>query len=218
MRATVRARRRLLRLLAPRIYCVFCGREVAEEDHCVCDACGAAKSYQPLTGVEGIAPFDYEEPVRSLIHRLKYGNNRYVAAYLGYAMAQALSLLDPPGDAVLIPVPLHKNRRRERGYNQSLALAEEIAALSALSLDSRALRRVMDTPSQTRLPQAQREANLRGAFAADAGRVAGKTLLLVDDVCTTGTTLAACEKALLGAGAKRVLALTAAKTLTHDDG
>ena len=117
------------------------------------------------------------------------------------------------GADVVIPVPLHWRRRLKRGYNQSAALAWELAARLGLPCKPRWLRRIRDTPHQMGLSRTERQANVRGAFRAGAwARLRGKVVLLVDDVLTTGTTASEAARALREAGAARVLAVVLARS------
>lgn len=157
----------------------------------------------------------YEGTLRDVIHALKYEGRRTLARPLGQLMAaHGASLLD--GADCAVPVPLHRRRHRARGFNQAAELAR---ALGLPVVD--ALVRVRATSSQTDLPAAQRHRNVRGAFrAARAGllgrrraAVGGRTIVLIDDVCTTGATLEACAAVLKAAGAREVRALTAARVV-----
>lgn len=113
---------------------------------------------------------------------------------------------------VLLPVPLHWTRRLRRGFNQAELLAREISRLMKIPVDAKALRRTRPTPSQAGLSRGQRRENLRGVFAVmEPERVRGLSVTVIDDVMTTGTTVAACAEALKKAGASRVTALTAAR-------
>ena len=108
-------------------------------------------------------------------------------------------------------MPLHPDRQRQRGYNQSILLARALAEAlpgSGLTVNETALRRVRATASQTKLDRYQRKQNVAGAFACADGAVAGRRVLLIDDVCTTGATLEACAVACRQAGAASVWALT----------
>jgi ComF family protein len=126
-------------------------------------------------------------------------------------MAEYAADLGLVADA-LVPVPLHRARERQRGYNQSRLLAREMSA----SLDwpvVEALARLRNTPAQVGLNRAQRLANVRDAFCVTDASVAGRRVLLIDDVCTTGATLGACSQALRRAGARSVWALTLARAV-----
>jgi len=152
----------------------------------------------------------YDGSLRAVIHALKYGKRRSVAAPLAVRMrAHAGRVLDDAD--VVVPVPLHPSRRRLRGFNQAEELARHLGLPCRL-----VLRRRRATPSQTDLPAAQRHRNVRGAFAlARRADVRGLAVALVDDVCTTGATLEACARMLREAGAADVVAITAARVATR---
>jgi ComF family protein len=155
----------------------------------------------------------YEGTLRTAIHELKYGGQRRVAARLAEAALQEAGVraLVEPG-AVLVPVPLHPRRRRERGFNQSELLAREIARRTGACLAPAALVRRTDTRPQTGLSAAARRANVKGAFAVrQRARIAGRSIVLIDDVSTTGATAQACARALREAGAADVRLLTMAR-------
>ena len=115
-----------------------------------------------------------------------------------------------PAD-VIVPVPLHTARLRERGYNQASLLAHEMACRVGLTLNEQTLVRRRATASQVKLDARQRKENVRDAFRCSDDTLAGKQVLLIDDVCTTGATLAACAVALHEGGARSVQALTLAR-------
>lgn len=143
---------------------------------------------------------------RDAVHHLKYNGWPGVAA----AMAVAMRGLEPlTRTAVLVPVPLSGRRRRKRGYNQAAVLAAALGQVTGMAVDVALLQRARDTPTQTALTPEARAANVQGAFMAPAP-VQG-TFVLVDDVCTTGATLASAATALKGAGAARVDAVTFAR-------
>jgi ComF family protein len=152
----------------------------------------------------------YDGPLRAIVHALKYGGRRTVARELAGLMRVAgRDVL--AGAACVSPVPLHRSRKRARGFNQALELAR---FLGVPVVD--ALKRVRRTPSQTDLPAARRHRNVRDAFAIRRGvDVKGVCVVLVDDVSTTGATLEACARALAAAGAKEVRALTAARVVSR---
>ena len=179
---------RCLCALVPHKKCAFCRKGVLKRF----DGCYAPFYYQPVT--------------RALIHSLKFGGSEDALPLLTGAMAD--SLADGDWD-LMVPVPLHPARKRERGFNQAARLAEGAGAITGICCDNDALKRLKNTRQQSRLQADLRRGNVAGVFAADAGRVAGRKVLLVDDVRTTGYTAAACGEALLEAGALKIGLLTA---------
>jgi ComF family protein len=153
----------------------------------------------------------YDGVLRSIVHAFKYDARRSLAAPLAALMRdRGVEVLR--GAELAVPVPLHPARRRERGFNQ----AEDLAKHIGLPVFAR-LRRVRRTSTQADLPAARRHANVKEAFAVDGGApcLLGRVVVVIDDVSTTGATLDACARALKGAGAREVRALTAARVLTR---
>jgi ComF family protein len=151
----------------------------------------------------------YEGALRAILHALKYGKRPSLARPLARLMCASAGDLLANAD-LLVPVPLHRRRRRQRGFNQ----AEELAKRLGYSWQP-VLRRTRATPSQTDLPAARRHANVRNAFALRKRySVRGLTVVLVDDVSTTGATLNACATVLQRAGAREIRALTAARVVS----
>lgn len=147
-----------------------------------------------------------EGSAREVVHHLKYNGWPGVAV----AMAFAMRGLEPlTRGAVLVPIPLSRKRLRKRGYNQAAVLATALGGATGLSVDADLLQRARDTPTQTALAPEARAANVKGVFMAP-GLMEG-TFVLVDDVCTTGATLASAATALREAGAARVEAVTFAR-------
>ncbi len=150
-------------------------------------------------------------PVREAIHRFKFQNARYLALTLATLVSPELSLL-PDGGTVLA-VPLHKDRLRERGYNQSGLIAGQLALLLGLSLADNLLVRTRPTKPQVGLPPAERRVNVQGAFAVADGVAIPKAVLLVDDVVTTGSTMSECARVLKAAGVERVIGAAIARAV-----
>jgi ComF family protein len=159
----------------------------------------------PLIGLRSAARF--AGPLQHALHRLKYKRDIILADTLARELAGAWLAYRLPAWTVM-PVPLSSERLRTRGYNQAALLARGLADLTGLAYQPRGLRRVRHTPSQVGLPAQARVLNVQGAFSADRDLVAGKSYILVDDICTTGATLAACAAALHQAGAAAIWGLT----------
>lgn len=141
--------------------------------------------------------------VAGCIHRLKYRGRRKLARMLGCQLAAMLRDNPPPApNWILLPIPLHAVRKRERGYNQSALLARAVASTLSCPLDEKLLRRRRQTATQTRLDAEARQRNVSGAFGLAKGRPCeGLAFLLLDDVITTGATMDACARVLKAAGA-----------------
>jgi ComF family protein len=202
--------------------CADCARGLEGAALVECLACRAEGSGVPASRGDHararlLAPYVYAGPLVELVHELKYGGRRDLARPLGGAMAERLgeaSVRDGCRFALLLPLPLHPSRERERGYNQSALLAREISRSSGVPVPAeRLLRRTRRTRAQAGLGPARRGENVRGAFAADRSPLLeGKEVVLVDDVATTGATALAAARALLAAGAAGVLVLAAGRT------
>jgi len=159
---------------------------------------------------EGRTLLRYSGPARNLVQRLKYNGARHLLQDVKVLARQSPGLVDWLHGAILVPVPLHPRRERERGYNQSALLAGVFAEMGGAQAAS-LLHRVRDTRTQTRLAREERAGNVHNAFAMSPGAVldARLTYILVDDVFTTGSTLEAAAQVLKagGAGVIRVLTL-----------
>jgi ComF family protein len=165
-------------------------------------------------------PFDsarallvYEEEILPVIHRMKYGPRPSLARFFGHLMAEILGE-DIRSLAVdgFVPVPLHRKRLRQRGFNQASVMARVMGRTAAIPVMLEALERTRWTLAQVGLSRAQRELNVRGAFrVGDPNRMAGGRWLLVDDVYTTGSTLREAARALWRAGAAEVHVVTLAR-------
>ena len=222
-----RAGKTALDFLLP-LHCVGCRREGSgvcreclsemTELRVFCDVCaqpGAARRCRrctefplPLNGIRAAYPF--EGVVRKAVHAFKYRNYRALAPQLASMMARRMEDAEIPA-TLLVPVPMHPRRERSRGYNQAALLAEHIGRLTDVSVGEDALIRVSDSPPQVqRLTRAARMAIAEDTFAAKRS-VKGEHVLLIDDVVTTGSTMAACAKVLWGDSAASVWGLSLAR-------
>lgn len=157
----------------------------------------------------------YKDSILEVVHRFKYGGKLPAGRLLGSMMAErAGGFFEMRRFDVVVPVPLHRERLKQRGFNQSLVLAREIAARFDLPVDFESLKRLRDTGPQASLGGSERRDNVRGAFAA-AGSIKGKRVLLIDDVMTTGSTVRECARALAGKGALEVAVYTVARAVNH---
>ncbi|WP_263382221.1 ComF family protein [Granulicella arctica] len=163
----------------------------------------------------------YKDELRTLVHLLKYERVRAAAKPLGKMLARAIDMLELTGDVAMIAVPLYPTKERQRGYNQAMLLADAAARLTGrtnvrLRAAHGLLRRVRDTESQFALSSKGRRTNLRGAFAVpDASAISGRTVLLIDDIYTTGATARECARVLVRAGAAKVFVATLARAQTE---
>jgi ComF family protein len=168
----------------------------------------------PTPGLDAMAiAWIYDGAVRRAVHSMKYRRRRRVADALGDALAAAL--VAPPADA-LVPVPLHAERMAERGFNQAEELARRLGRRWGLPVCAAGLARARDTGHQARLNRRERRDNVAGAFCWQGPGQAPARALLVDDVLTTGATLAACAEALRAAGTREVRAVALARSLGHE--
>lgn len=150
------------------------------------------------------AALRYAFPLDRLVQQLKFGGRHAFHRLAGADFFAGCLLAGPhPAGDVILPVPLSRERLRERGFNQALEIARPLARALALPLDTQALIRARDTPPQSRLPWRIRHRNVRHAFAC-RGDFSGKTVIVVDDVMTTGATLDAVARTLKTNGAARV--------------
>jgi competence protein ComFC len=192
---------------APRVeppFCACCGDAVDAGDLC------ARCQVSPLQIQRIFSVFYFEDVIRDAMHWLKYRGRAVVAKPLGDLMAVYWRQRGVPVD-VVVPVPLHAARLRERGYNQAALLARAMARRAGLPVDERTLIRQRSTASQVDLDAKQRKENVRAAFRCAGSDLMDKRVLLIDDVCTTGATLEACAIALHEGGAREVYALTLAR-------
>lgn len=191
-------------------HCASC--ELATLDGAICRGC--RRDWIVAEPVEASgklafvrAPYRYAGSLADLMPRMKFQRERVLARALGHALLDAVSR--PPGNWALAPIPLHRSRLVERQFNQAREIAVPLAHSWRLPLRC-ALEKTRATPAQSTLSARQRQDNLRGAFRV-RGVVTGHSILLIDDVMTTGSTLSAAAGALLRAGARQVAALVVAR-------
>ena len=192
-------------IIPPDQVCTYCGMPKRNHEK-PCARC--QKTPPPYSALRSWAFF--VGPLREAIHSLKYQQNMGLGSKLAAHMIEVVKQMHWSFDLV-IPMPLSTQRYSERGYNQANLLARPIAFAFNIPYSSRSLKRIRNTKSQVGLSAADRLANVHGAFEADPLAIMGKTVLLVDDVATTGATLAASSLALLTAGANQVYSITLAR-------
>jgi ComF family protein len=186
--------------------CARCGAPVVTGEAGTCGPCAAA----PPAWDWARAGAEYAGVIREAIHALKFEGRRALARPLAAVVLAQWGTAVGADVTGLVPVPLTPARERERGFNQAALLAEALAVALQVPVRPRWLRRVRATAPQSDLGAAERQANVQGAFGA-AAATAGRHVVVVDDVLTTGATAAACARALRAAGAVRVGVLTVAR-------
>ena len=186
--------------------CDVCGRPLKEP--ATCKTCiNTRPAYYALRSC-----VVYSEPARPALIKLKYRHEIGLGEALAWNVSSQLDQLGWQAD-MIIPIPLSKQRLLERGYNQVDLIAHPVARITGWKYQPAALQRVRHTNSQVGLNSAERRKNVQGAFQAVSKLVEGRTILLIDDVTTTGATLDAGSRALVDAGANKVYALTFAKAM-----
>jgi ComF family protein len=181
--------------------CTRCGLPASAAADAGCGHC--RDRVQPYRACH--APFRYDFPLTELLPSLKYRGALANARVLGTLLGESVVRAGRHGQVdVVVPLPLHRSRLVERGFNQSDELARYAAAVTGVGLDRPALRRVRATGPQVGLSREERSRNVRGAFVAERSRVAGRNVALLDDVVTTGATVAEAADAVLAAGAATV--------------
>jgi len=198
--------------------CYECWNNLETEEKPYCNECKIdleiSQTHKCLTYLDKVYSLGlFDENFQGLIHHFKYKNKISLGKRLGQRLAEELQKQNLSDFAYLIPVPLHKTRKRERGFNQSEILAQTLSSSLNLPLQKEILFRIRNTKDQTKLSEKERKRNVAGAFLIrDSQQILqGKKVILVDDVITTGATLSECAKVLKQAGAKEILAVTVAK-------
>ncbi len=225
--------------LYPDFYeCIFCGAEINENrEHSCCDKCldeyfkgrkVCAKCGDVITSKANYclackkeicefyefarAPFVYTGNAKNIVFNLKYNNSKWLAKYMAEFMKNEFEEMAVEVDCI-IPIPLHKKRLKERGYNQSELLATELSKKVNIPTIFNNLVKIKETTNQTKLTKAERQENLKGCFElTNKSEIAGKNILLLDDVFTTGATTEEASRVLQKAGANKIYILTFAHT------
>lgn len=212
----VGAARSVLRVVAPD-YCAACDAPVLAGE-VFCEACGVCPSAPADVALGATAAGAYTPPLSTAIRRLKFGQRTDLAARLSRLLPATLrehgagmDLMPDAATALVVPVPLHLTRLVERGYNAPALLGACWCRRVGLELAPRLLTRWKDTPHQSALSAEERARNVEGAFIAHRS-AAGRHAILIDDVVTTGATLAACRQALYAAGVVHVTVMALAAT------
>jgi len=206
-------------------WCKNCQKGITPIPEPICDICGAPQKKYGIcqTCLISRPPYNslrswtvFEGPIRNAIHRLKYRRDLGLGDALSNHIRHYMRSIDWQID-VVVPIPLSSQRHKERGYNQIALVAYPFSLQMRLGYSSHLLIRKKHTLSQVGLSAVERKKNVEGAFWADAKLTNGKSILLMDDVATTGSTLSAAAAALVEAGATRVHAFTLARALSHSD-
>ena len=208
---------RLKDLLWPRACAVRdCGAPVDRPFGYLCSSC-----YATLPWYDEFAQsaFAYLSPITELVNRYKFNGATYLTDDFADALERSFRRKHAAAAVdVVVPVPLHPNRLRTRGYNQSGLLAAAFAARLGRRCDETSFARIRDTEHQSRSTGDERRENLKGAFrVVEPSQIRGRTVVLVDDVMTTGATIEECTKALFAGGAYRVIPFVLAKALMDED-
>jgi ComF family protein len=204
--------------------CLNCIRRLQRFPKMVCNRCGLPDCRSEHKDWEFSSHslhslFYFNNELASIIHGLKYRAfkkyGRFLSSFLRYYphIISRIKACD-----MLLPVPLHYLRQRERGYNQSLAIAQCLSAICSVPVCARGLKRIKNTSTQTRLSEKQRIENMKNAFIANKNvPIKGKMVCLIDDVFTTGATTEACARVLIRAGASEIRIFTLARAKKNND-
>ncbi len=193
--------------------CRFCGSPVDSKTE-FCRICAANQSYID----DFYTAFYYEGTVRNIIKKYKYGNARYVEKLLVDYLVNLFNkyIQEREKNRIVVPVSLHRRKLKERGFNQSEALAARLSKALRLKTVPRAIIRTRNTEPQYTKNRQERFSNVKNAFSASRKLCAGKDIVLLDDVSTTGATIQQAAAALRSAGAKRITAVTVAHGRLRD--
>lgn len=181
--------------------CKKCGKQIDSDEAEYCEDCGKTNHYYR----KGIAAFQYNDMVSHSIYRFKYHNRRTYAEFYGSAIAAKYrEEIERWHADVIIPVPIHERKMIKRGYNQAELIAKELGKNLGIKVDGNYLKRVVNTRPQKEMSRSERKKNMEKAFKISNSVVKYRKIILVDDIYTTGSTVDACAKVLLAAGACEV--------------
>lgn len=184
-------------------------------DDSVCGSC----LHHPPAFDETLAPFLYDTPLKPLIQGVKFGHNLYYARMLGDSLVRELSRLQKPLCGIVIPIPLHSQRLRERGFNQSLQILKGGESSDrGFNIENEWCRRDLSTQKQSQLSALERQKNICGAFKVVYAGEMPKEVTIFDDVVTTGATANEMARILKQSGVKRVRVVAVARALIHASG
>lgn len=202
--------------------CSSCQKQLSPVGQSVCYRCGTSLSSGSVCSgcadweakIDGIrSAFRFDGVAREAVHQLKYRNLRAIAPIMARIMLPCFLEYHIPGE-VIIPIPLHSKRLKERGYNQGLLLAKELGKIIGLQVDENSLKKLRHTSPQARTASLEeRRSNINDAFSCGTGNLRGIRVILIDDVTTSGATMDACAAALKKAGAASVWGFTFAREI-----
>ncbi|MFA7288346.1 MAG: ComF family protein [Melioribacteraceae bacterium] len=217
-----------LDFILPR-YCLFCENGLDKTEQYLCKQCSLQlnkcnfnysheifkkyfESSKIISELNSLYIFTKDTPIQSLLHSLKYHSNYRIGYYLGKLITvENSNYFANEKIDFIIPVPLHRVKYTERGYNQSHYIALEISKITSIPLDEKKVKRIKNTESQTRLNHIERKDNVKDAFKyCGKNSLEGKNVLLVDDIITTGSTIIECARVLKENGAGKIIAFSAA--------
>lgn len=216
----------MIELFSGRAKCVMCGVFFGKNDMSVrcgrigiCKDCGNSLTTTKDMTFSGkeldflAAPFEYKDGLAKAVREYKFDGQKKYGELFAKLMCDELSGMEILKDFdMVVPIPLHEERLRERGFNQSEILAKSLAEKLGIPFENNVLKRIVNTKRQSSLTGYERVVNVRGAFLADRLNVCGKRILLTDDIYTMGETAASCSRALKEAGATTVAAAVLCKT------
>ena len=204
--------------------CIVCGNSLSENEEATCELCWSAMTFNEefckpdtissITGQTYFSEYHWcftiDENILQVIHHFKYYGFKNLKNRLGEFLIKKInSILTSQQIDFIVPVPLHKKRKRSRGYNQSALLCEQVTKELTIPYKANVLKRKKNSKFQTTLSREERVKNVMGIFKAENNEeIKNKNILIIDDVFTTGSTINECSKVLLENGAGRVIALT----------